>query len=110
MQRRLHTRIHTVQLSQAEQKVVAFDDRCQQVARYLWQGKSVSITEQQLRWYDVSPHQMISELLGWVQAEEAEHVWESQAYCGDGAVKGREFTVYCTKRASVYMFKAKVIV
>ena len=113
MQRRLHTRIHTVQLSQAEQKVVAFDDRCQQVARYLWQGKSVSITEQQLRWYDVSPHQMISELLGWVQAEEAEAVWESDrdgAYFGDGGLKGRQFTVYATKRGGVYVFKAKVIV
>ena len=101
-----------MQLSKAEEKVVDFDNRCQQVARYLWQGKSVSITEHQLRWYGVSPHQMISELLGWVQAEEAEAVWESQrdvAYCGDGGLKGRLFTVYATKRGGVYVFKAKVM-
>jgi Cft2 family RNA processing exonuclease len=101
-----------MQLSQAEEKVVDFDTRCQQVAMYLWQGKSVRITEQQLRWYDVSPHQMISELLGWVTSEEAEHIWEADrdgAYFGDGALKSRQFTVYCTKRASVYVFKAKVI-
>ena len=102
-----------MQLTKAEEKVVDFDNRCQQVAMYLWQGKSVSITEQQLRWYEVSPHQMISELLGWVQTRaNAEHVRESQrdgAYCGDGAVKGRLFTVYCTKRSGVYVFKAKVI-
>ena len=101
-----------MQLSKAEEKVVDFDNRCQQVGMYLWQGKSVSITEQQLQWYDVSPHQMISELLWWVQAEEAEAVWESQhdgAYFGDGAVKGRQFTVYAPKRGGVYVFKAKVI-
>jgi hypothetical protein len=61
-----------MQLSKAEEKVVDFDSRCQQVAMYLWNGRSVSITEHQLQWYDVSPHQMISELLGWVQGEEAE--------------------------------------
>ena len=102
----------TMQLTKAEEKVVDFDSRCQQVAMYLWQGKSVSITEQQLQWYDVSPHQMISELLGWVQVEEAEAVWESDrdgAYCGDGGLKGRQFTVWCTKRGGVYVFKAKVI-
>ena len=101
-----------MQLSKAEEKVVDFDSRCQQVAMYLWQGKSVSITEHQLQWYDVSPHQMISELLGWVQGEEAEAVWESQrdgAYFGDGGLKGRQFTVWCTKRSGVYVFKAKVI-
>ena len=101
-----------MQLTKAEEKEVDFDNRCQQVARYLWQGRSVSITEHQLQWYEVSPHQMISELLGWVQAEEAEAVWESQrdgAYCGDGAVKGRQFTVWCTKRGGVYSFKAKVM-
>ena len=103
----------TMQLTKAEEKVVDFDSRCQQVAMYLWNGRSVSITEQQLQWYEVSPHQMISELLGWVQTRaNAEHVRESQrdgAYCGDGAVKGRLFTVYCTKRSGVYVFKAKVI-
>ena len=102
----------TMQLTKAEEKVVDFDNRCQQVAMYLWQGRSVSITEHQLRWYGVSPHQMISELLGWVQAEEAEAVWESDrdvAYCGDGGLKGRQFTVYATKRGGVYVFKATVI-
>ena len=101
-----------MQLSKAEEKVVDFDSRCQQVAMYLWQGKSVSITEHQLQWYDMSPHQMISELLQWIKAEEAEAVWESDrdgAYCGDGGLKGRQFTVYCTKRGGVYVFKAKVI-
>jgi len=102
-----------MQLTAREEKVVDFDNRCQQVAMYLWQGRSITITEQQLRWYEVTPHQMIVELLGWVQAEEAEHVWEASrdgAYFGDGALKVRQFTVYCTKRASVYVFKAKVIV
>ncbi len=94
-----------MQLSKAEEKVVDFDNRCQQVAMYLWSGRSVSITEQQLRWYDVSPHQMISELLGWLQGEEAEAVWEAN----DGELKGRQFTVWCTKRGGVYVFKAKVI-
>ena len=101
-----------MQLSKAEEKVVDFDSRCQQVAMYLWNGRSVSITEQQLQWYDMSPHQMISELLWWVQAEEAEAVWEADrdgAYFGDGGLKGRQFTVYCTKRGGVYSFKAKVI-
>ncbi len=102
-----------MQLTAREEKVVDFDSRCQQVAMYLWNGKSVSITEQQLRWYDVTPHQMISELLGWVQAAEAEAVWDScrdGAYCGDGGgLIGRQFTVYCTKRGGVYSFKAKVI-
>ena len=104
-----------MQLSKAEEKVVDFDSRCQQVGMYLWNGRSVSITEQQLQWYDVSPHQMISELLGWVQGEEAEAVWEADrdvnrgVYCGDGTLKGRQFTVWCTKRGGVYVFKAKVI-
>ena len=102
----------TMQLSKLEEKVVDFGDRCQQVAMYLWQGKSVSITEHQLQWYAITPHQMISELLGWVQGEEAEAVWEADrdgAYCGDGGLKGRQFTVWCTKRGGVYVFKAKVI-
>jgi len=102
-----------MQLSKSEEKVVDFDNRCQQVGTHLWNGRSVSITEQQLRWYDVSPHQMISELAGWVQGEEAEHVWEADrdgAYCGNGGLKGRQFTVYCTRgRGGVYSFKAKVI-
>ena len=101
-----------MQLSKSEEKVVDFDNRCQQVAMYLWNGRSVSITERQLAWYDVTPHQMISELLGWVQGEEAEAVWEADrdgAYCVDGGLKGRQFTVYCTKRGGVYSFKAKVI-
>ena len=101
-----------MQLSKSEEKVVDFDNRCQQVAMYLWNGKSVCITEQQLAWYEMSPHQMISELLGWVQGEEAEAVWEADrdgAYCGNRELKGRQFTVYCTKRGGVYVFKAKVI-
>jgi len=101
-----------MQLTKSEEKVVDFDSRCQQVAMYLWNGKSVCITEQQLRWYDVTPHQMIGELLWWVSVEEAEHVWEASrdgAYFGDGALKRRQFTVYCTKCASTYYFKAKVI-
>ena len=101
-----------MQMSKSEEKVVDFDNRCQQVGMYLWNGRSVSMTEQQLTWYEMSPHQMISELLGWVQGEEAEAVWEADregAYFGDGGLKGRQFTVYCTKRGGVYSFKAKVI-
>ena len=91
----------TMQLSKAEEKVVDFDNRCQQVAMYLWQGKSVSITEQQLQWYDMSPHQVIEELLELVQSLECEEAWE--------AGLERQFTVYCTKRGGVYSFKAKVM-
>ena len=90
-----------MQLSKAEEKVVDFDSRCQQVAMYLWNGRSVSITEHQLQWYEVSPHQMISELLELVQSLECEEAWE--------AGLERRFTVYCTKRSGVYVFKAKVI-
>jgi sugar/nucleoside kinase (ribokinase family) len=97
---------------QLEEKVVDFDSRCQQVAMYLWQGKSVSITEQQLRWYDVSPHQMIKELLGWLQAEEAEAIWEGDRdawEAGDAFRLPRRFTIWCTRGANgVYVFKAKV--
>jgi len=101
-----------MQLTAREEKVVDFDNRCAQVGVYLWSGRSVSITEQQLAWYEVTPHQMISELLHQCRCEEAEAVWEADregAYFGDGGLKGRQFTVYCTKRGGVYSFKAKVI-
>ena len=97
----VHHRNSTMQLSKLEEKVVDFGDRCQQVARYLWSGRNVSITEQQLQWYDMSPHQVIEELLESVQSLECEEACE--------AGLERRFTVYCTKRSGVYVFKAKVI-
>ena len=90
-----------MQLSKAEEKVVDFDSRCQQVAMYLWNGRSVSITEHQLQWYEMSPHQVIEELLESVQSLECEDACEADFE--------RQFTVYCTKRSGVYVFKAKVI-
>ena len=90
-----------MQLSKAEEKVVDFGDRCQQVARYLWNGRNVSITERQLQWYEMSPHQVIEELLESVQSLECEEACE--------AGFERQFTVYCTKRGGVYSFKAKVM-
>jgi Cft2 family RNA processing exonuclease len=98
-----------MQLSKAEEKVVDFDSRCQQVAMYLWNGRSVSITEHQLQWYDVSPHQMISELLGWVQtrSETPKHVRESQrdgAYFGDGADLRDASLLFTVPSVAEYMY------
>ena len=104
---------HTENTVNNTTKVVDFDSRCQQAAMCLWQGGRVTITEQQLRWYGVTPHQMVRELLNWVQSEEAQEVFDAQAYLGDEAYLGRQFTVYCTKctkRGGVYFFQAKVLV
>ena len=96
-----------MQLTKEEQKVVEFDDRCQMVAGYLWQGKSVTMTAKQLEWYDVTPHQVIAELAGWLHSEEAEACWEAETlYRGHRA--RRIYVVYCTKQADKYVFRAKV--
>ena len=96
-----------MQLTKEEQKVVEFDDRCQMVAGYLWQGKSVTMTAKQLEWYDVTPHQVITELAGWLYSEEAEACWEAETLYR-GHRDQRVFIVYCTKCGDKYVFRAKV--
>jgi len=96
-----------MQLTKEEQKVVEFDDRCQMVAGYLWQGKSVTMTAKQLEWYDVTPHQVITELAGWLYSEEAEACWEAETLYR-GHCDQRTYVVYCTKQADKYVFRAKV--
>jgi len=100
-----------MQLTKEEQKVVDFDDRCQMVASHLWYGKSVTMTEQQLRWYGVKPHDVIVSLSTCLRFEEAEACWESErdgAYFGEGYHEARTYIVYCTKQADKYVFRAKV--
>ena len=107
-----------LQLTAEEQRVVDFDQRCQMVAGYLHQGKSVTMSEAQLKFYRVTPHQVIAELLNWVIAEEAEEVWESerdnawQAERDDTysreRVDPRTYVIYCTKVQDKYKFQAKV--
>ena len=99
-----------LQLTAEEQRVVDFDQRCQMVAGYLHQGKSVSMTEAQLKFYRVTPHQVIAELLNWVAAEEAEEVWDEEhagAYHQPSRPL-RTYVIYCTKVQGKYVFKAKV--
>ena len=107
------------QLSAEEQRVVDFDQRCQMVAGYLHQGKSVTMTEAQLKFYRVTPHQVIAELLNWVTAEEAEEVWEADrdaayqrerddAYYCEASRRARTYVIYCTKVQDKYKFQAKV--
>ena len=96
-----------MQLTKEEQKVVEFDDRCQMVAGYLWQGKSVTMTAKQLEWYDVTPHQVITELAGWLYSEEAEECWEVENLYR-GHHDRRIYVVYCTKCGDKYVFRAKV--
>jgi hypothetical protein len=97
-----------MQLTKEEQKVVEFDDRCQMVASYLWEGKSVTMTAKQLEWYDVSPHQVIAELSGWLRSEEQEACWEAEHLYG-GSRRECTHVVYCTKQGDKYVFKAKVV-
>ena len=96
-----------MQLTKEEQKVVEFDDRCQMVAGYLWQGKSVTMTAKQLEWYDVTPHQVIGELAEWLRSEEMEACWEAETLYR-GHRDQRTYVVYCTKQADKYVFRAKV--
>ena len=97
-----------MQLTKEEQKVVEFDDRCQMVASYLWEGKSVTMTAAQLAWYDVTPHQVIAELTGWVRSEEMEACWEAE-HLYRGSRRERTYVVYCTKQGDKYVFKAKQV-
>jgi len=101
-------RFRSMQLTKEEQKVVDFDNRCQMVASYLWEGKSVTMTASQLEWYDVTPHQVIGELAGWLRSEEAEACWEAE-HLYRGSRRERTHVVYCTKCGDKYVFKAKVV-
>jgi hypothetical protein len=97
-----------MQLTREEQKVVEFDDRCQIVASYLWEGKSVTMTAKQFKWYDVTPHQAIAVLSEWLRLEEAEACWEAE-HLYRGSRRQRTHVVYCTKQGDKYVFKAKVV-
>ena len=97
-----------MQLTKEEQKVVDFDDRCQMVAGYLWQGKPVTMTAAQITWYGVTPHQVIAELSGWLRSEEQEACWEAEHLYG-GSRRKRTHVVYCTKQGDKYVFRAKVV-
>lgn len=99
-----------LQLTAEEQKMYDFDHRCQMVAGYLHQGKSVTMTEAQLKFYRVTPHQVIAELLNWVTAEEAEDAWD-EANAGayhQPSRSVRTYVIYCTKVQDKYKFKAVV--
>ena len=99
--------ISSMQLTKEEQKEFEFDNRCQMVASYLWEGKSVTMTASQLEWYDVTPHQVIAELTEWVRSEELEACWEAE-HLYRGSRRERTYIVYCTKQADKYVFCAKV--
>jgi len=60
-----------------------------------------------LEWYDVTPHQVITELAGWLYSEEAEACWEAETLYR-GHRDQRVFIVYCTKCGDKYVFRAKV--
>ena len=94
-------------LTSIETKAHDFDDRCQIVAADLWYGRSVVMTEQQLRFYNVTPHKVIEALAYWLKSEESEACWEERnLYRGHRDEK--TWIVYCTKRADKYVFKAKI--
>ena len=100
-----------LQFTAEEQKMIEFDDRCWHLGPYLHRGKRVTMTEAQLKFYRVTPHQVISGLLNWVTAEEAESVWENERdepQCGKSYCRARTFIVYCTKQGDKYVFKAVV--
>lgn len=92
-------------LTKNEQREWDFDCRCQMVAADLWQGRSVTVTEQQLRFYNVTPHQVIESLAYWLASEEAEACWEAE-HLYRGNCDKRTHVVYCTKRGATYAFKA----
>ena len=93
-------------LTEAEVKETDFTHRCMIVGGYLWRGRSISMTQQQLRYYGVSPHDMITELAMWVSAEEAEAYMNAVNFsCGEP--EDRTWVVYCTKVQDKYVFRAK---
>lgn len=96
-----------MQLTKEEQKVVEFDDRCQMVASHLYDRKSVTMTEKQLQYYGVKPHDVILALAYWVRLEELEACWEAE-HLYRGTHHERVFVVYCTKQGDKYVFRAKV--
>jgi len=83
-----------------------FSSRCQMVASYLWNGRSVRMSKEQLEEYGVTVHQVISELANWLKAEESEACWEAQVLY-QGSRRRKTWIVYCTKQGDKYVFKAK---
>ena len=93
------------QLTEAELLRFDFAVRCQVAASYLWDGKSVSMSSEQLREYHVTPHKAVEELSVYVRAEESEACWEASSLYG-GSRRRRTWTVYCTRKGDSYSFKA----
>lgn len=94
-------------MTKEEQKSYDFDCRCQMLACYLHEGKSLTMTAKQLEGYGVTPHQVIAELSHWLRCEEMEACWEAEhLYCGSR--RKRTHVVYCTKCGDKFVFKAKV--
>jgi len=96
-----------MQLTKVEQESMEFSDRCQMVASYLWNGRSVRMSKGQLEEYGVTVHQVITELANWLKAEESEACWEAQVLY-QGSRRRKTWIVYCTKQGDKYVFKAKV--
>ena len=95
-----------MQLTKEAVKSWEFSSRCQMVASYLWNGKSVTMSKEQLEDYGVTVHQVITELANWLKAEESEACWEAQVLY-QGSRRRKTWIVYCTKQGDKYVFKAK---
>ena len=96
-----------MQLTKEEERSYDFDCRCQMLASYLHEGKSLTMTAKQLAWYDVTPHQVIARMSYWLRCEEMQACWEA-GYLYRGSRRERTHVVYCTKQGDKYVFKAKV--
>jgi len=96
-----------IELTKEQELAYEFDCRCQMVASHLWQRKSVTMSEKQLQYYGVKPHDVILALAYWVRFEEIEACWEAEDLYR-GTHHERVFVVYCTKCRDKYIFRAKV--
>ena len=96
-----------IELTKEQEIEYEFECRCQNVASYLWVGRSVVMTAQQLRHYRVTPHQVIAQLANCVNAEEAEASWQARLLNNESRLQ-RMYVVYCTKQGDTYVFRAKV--
>jgi hypothetical protein len=100
-------RIRSMLMTEEAVKSWEFSSRCQMVASYLWNGKSVALSKEQLAEYGVTVHQVITELAYWLKAEESEACWEAEVLY-QGSRRRCTWIVYCTKQGDKYVFKAKV--
>jgi hypothetical protein len=100
-------RIRSMLMTEEAVKSWEFSSRCQMVASYLWNGKSVALSKEQLAEYGVTVHQVITELAYWLKAEESEACWEASVLY-QGSRRRCTWIVYCTKQGDKYVFKAKV--